>query len=152
MKISPLNALFFLFSICLLLAFKPLPAAKQGIEGYLYKVSGNMMPGPGVNRPAPRGTKAILYIFELTNTSQVTRKDPSPFYSAIKTKLVKQVSSNSKGRFSVQLPPGRYSLFVKKGALYYANQYDDKNNIFPVEVLPGKMTKVEFRIDYNAVY
>lgn len=152
MKISPLNAVILLFSICLLPAFKPLPVATQGIEGYIYKVVGNMMPGPGVNRPAPKGTKATLYIFELTNTSQVTRQEQSAFYSSIKTKLVKKVISNSKGRFSVQLPPGRYSLFVKKDSLYYASIYDDKNNIFPVEVLPRKMTRVEFRMDYGAVY
>lgn len=152
MKISFLNAASVLFIICLLSAFKPLPAAKQGIEGYVYKVSGNLMPGPGRNKPVPKGTKATLYIYELTNTSQVVRQAQSSFYSSIKTKPVKQVSSNSKGRFSVQLPPGRYSVFVKKDSLYYANQFDDKNNIFPVEVLPKKMTKIEFRIDYNAVY
>ena len=111
-----------------------------------------MMPGPGMNKPAPKGTKATLYIFELTNVNQVVRHEQSAFYADIKTKLIKKLVSNSKGRFSVQLPPGRYSLFVKKDSLYYANLYDDKNNIFPVEVLPKKMTKVEFRIDYNAVY
>ena len=152
MKISVLNVAVILFSICLLAAFKPFTLAKQGIEGTIYKVSGNMMPGPGANKSTPKGTKATLYIFELTNANQVVRQEQSAFYTSIKSKLVKKVDSNSKGRFSVQLPPGRYSLFVKKDSLYYANLYDDKNNIFPVEVLPKKMTKVEFRIDYNAVY
>ena len=152
MKISLFNAAILLFSICLLPAFKPLPAAKQGIEGTVYRVSGNQMPMIGRPAPVPRKVSATIYIFQLTNANQVVRKEESSFFTSIKTKLVKKVVSNSKGRFSVQLPPGRYSLFAKKDSLYYANLFDDKNNIFPVEVLPGKMAKVEFRIDYNAVY
>ena len=152
MKLSLLNALTIGFIICSILAFKPVPQARQGIEGYVYLVTGNQMPGPGVKRPAPKGIKTTVYIYALTNISQVVKPDDSPFYSSIKTKLVKRVVSDSKGRFSVQLPPGSYSVFTKKDSLFYANLSDEKNNIFPVKVAKGKMTKIDVQVNYNAVY
>ena len=152
MKLYAINALTIGFIICSLLAFKPAPHAKQGIEGTVYLVTGNQMPGPGVKRPAPKGMKTTVYIYTLTNINQVVKPDESPFYSSVKTKLVKRVVSDSKGRFSVQLPPGTYSVFTKKDALFYANGSDEKNNIFPVKVLPGKMTRIDVQVNYNAVY
>jgi len=152
MKLYVLNALTTGFIICSFLAFKPATSIKQGIEGYVYLVTGNQMPGPGVKRPAPKGMKTTVYIYALTNISQVVKPDASSFYSSIKTKLVKRVVSDSKGHFSVQLPPGTYSVFTKKDALFYANLSDEKNNIFPVKVAPGKMTKIDVQVNYNAVY
>ena len=152
MKLSVPNAVALMFSISVLVAFTSFVPVKQGIEGYVYMVTGNQMPTIGVKRPASKGIRTTLYIYELTNTSQVVKPDESPFYSSINTKLVRRVTSNSKGYFSVQLPPGRYSVFARKGSLYFSNIFDDKNNIFPVQVLPKKMAKVEFTINYNAVY
>ena len=152
MKLYGINAAVMGFSMCSFLAFEPVNPAKQGIEGYVYMVSGNQMPGPGVKRPAPRGMKTTVYVFELSNINQVVKPDESPFYSAVKTKLVKRVVSDNKGHFSVQLPPGHYSVFTKKDALYYANVFDEKNNISPVQVSPKKMTRIEVQVSYNAVY
>lgn len=152
MKLYLLNAVSAGFIICSFFAFKPDRPVKQGIEGYIYLVTGNQMPGPGVKRPAPKGVKTTLYIYELTNISQVVKPDESPFYSSIKTKLVKRVVSDSKGHFSIKLPAGHYSVFTKKDSLYYANMSDEKNNIYPVQVSPGKMTKIEVQVNYNAVY
>ena len=59
---------------------------------------------------------------------------------------------NPKGSFKAKLKPGIYSLFVKKGDLYYSSQFDEKNNIHPVEVRKGKMTEVDFKANYDAVY
>lgn len=138
-----------LFSLC---SFKLNWCRKQGIEGYLYKVSGNQMPSPDQKPSPPLGIKDTLYIYELTNTSQVIKKDASPFYSSIATRFVKWVVTNNKGYFKVKLPVGKYSLFVKKDTFFYSNRFDSQNNIAPVEVLAKKMIKVEFRVDYGAVY
>lgn len=125
---------------------------QQGIEGYVYLVSGNQMPSPDA-KPVPlKGTSTFLYIYQLTNLSQVQRQGQSAFYYSIQTKFMAKVETGPNGYFKVNLPPGRYSLFVKKGDLFFANWFDKDNNIAPVEVLPAKFSKVEFRIDYDAAY
>ncbi len=133
-------------------AFRATSIKKQGIEGYLYKVSGNQMPSPDVKPSVPKGTKGTIYIYRLTNVNQAVKKTGSSFYTSVSTRLIKRVQTNSKGYFNVQLPSGKYSLFIKKDTVLYANRFDSQNNIAPVEVKPGKMTKVEVRMDYNAVY
>ena len=128
---------------------KTLPLINQGIEGHVYFVSGNQMPSPDRKSLPPKGIKTIVYVFQLTNISQVERQGQSAFYSLIKTKIIKKTESDSTGYFKVQLEPGMYSLFTKSSKLFYANIFDDRNNIAPTEVLAGKITKVEIKIDYN---
>jgi hypothetical protein len=124
----------------------------QGIDGYIYFVAGNQMPSPGKKLPSPKGIKTTLYIYRLTNINQVIRQGQSVFYSAVNTKLITKIESDTTGYFKVQLEPGGYSLFTKKGTLFYASIFDKDNNISPVQVLAGKITKAEVRIDYDATY
>jgi hypothetical protein len=125
---------------------------KTGIEGYIFRISGNRMPSPDAKLSPPKGIKAVLYIYELTSFSQVTKVGESAFYSSVRTKLVQSVTSDESGYFIVSLPPGEYSLFTKKDALFYANNFDGDNHITPVKVVPHKVTQVNFNIDYDAVY
>jgi hypothetical protein len=125
---------------------------KTGIEGYIFRISGNQMPSPNVNLNPPKGIKAVLYIYELTSFSQVVRKGQSGFYSKISTTLVQTVTSDDNGYFFASLPPGEYSLFTKKDALYYANNFDGNNHIAPVKVVSHKVTRVHVNMDYDAVY
>jgi hypothetical protein len=124
----------------------------QGIEGYVYRISGNQMPSPDIKPTPPKGIKTTLYIFDLTNLDQTIRQGQSSFYLSVKTKLVKKIETDTSGYFKVKLPVGHYSLFTKKGTLFYANWFDGNNNIAPVQVLPQKLTRVEFKIDYDAYY
>lgn len=125
---------------------------QQGIEGYVYRVSGNQMPSPDVKPAPPRGIRTYLYVYERTNINQVRRQGQSAFYYSLQTRLIAKIETDTNGYFKINLPPGNYSLFAKKDGLFYANWFDKDNNIAPVEVLPGKFSKVEFRIDYDAVY
>ena len=125
---------------------------KEGIKGKIYRVQGNQMPAPGEPSTLPQPFQTTLYIYELTNMAQVKRASEASFYTAINTKLVKEIRADKKGAFKVKLPPGQYSLFVKKDDLFYANIFDDKNNIAPVTVEKGKYTTVEVKADYGAVY
>jgi hypothetical protein len=134
------------------------PAARDssGIEGLVTSVSGNRMPSPSL-KPGPHpgtGVRSTVCVFRLTNTSQATRQGQSAWYTAVGTELVAQADTDEKGRFVVMLPPGQYSVFTRKGDLYYASRMDEKNNISPVQVLPGKMTKLECRVEsvHKAVY
>jgi hypothetical protein len=110
------------------------------------------------------GVKATVCIFELTSDSQVVRKGggsggagsggSSPYYQAVLTHLIRQVETDDKGFFQVALPPGTYSVFTKKGDLFYATQRDEKNNIAPVKVSPGKITRIQCSVesDHKVVY
>jgi hypothetical protein len=125
---------------------------RQGIEGRVLLVTGNQMPSPDRPLSPGKGIKTTVYIYELTNTSQVSRVDHSAFYSSINSKLVKKVETKENGYFKVKLSPGRYSLFLQKDTLFYGNRFDGNNNIMPVEVEKKKMTKVELKADWGAVY
>jgi hypothetical protein len=125
---------------------------KTGVRGMVQLVRGNQMPSPDNVNQKPAGLQTTLYIYALTNVSQVTRDGQSPFYQSISTALVKEVQTATDGSFKVKLKPGRYSLFVKKGDLFYSNIYDGDNNIYPIEVKKGEMAEVNFKADYDAVY
>lgn len=122
----------------------------QGIKGNIYRVSGNQMPSPDLPPSKPKGMKATLAIFELTNTSQV--EIAGKFYETPTTKLVELIQTNEEGAYKVKLKPGKYSLFVKIDSLYYSNVFDDKLNIHPVEIKKGKWSIDNFMVSYDAVY
>jgi hypothetical protein len=125
---------------------------KTGIEGYIFRISGNQMPSPDAKLSPPRGVKAILYVYELTSFSQVSKVGESAFYSSIRSRFVQNVTSDDSGYFFLSLPPGEYSLFTKKDALFYANNFDGNNHIAPVKVVAHKVTQINVNIDYDAVY
>lgn len=135
-----------------LASFAPENCRRSGIKGHVYLVTGNQMPSPDEPPSLPKGTKTTLYIYELTNINQAAREGMTVFYTNISTKPVKQVETADDGSFSVRLKPGRYSLFVKKGDLFYSSVFDAQNNIHPVDVVKGKMTEEDFRVNYDAVY
>jgi hypothetical protein len=130
---------------------------QQGITGTVRNVSGNHMPAPNRRPQNPgitAGVKATVCVFELTNLSQVIQLGSSPYYRAVSTRLVRRTETDSTGNFSIPLPPGIYSVFTQKGDLFFATRRDEKNNIAPVEVKPGKMTRVECSVesDHKGIY
>lgn len=125
---------------------------RTGIKGHVYLVRGNQMPSPDQAPIPPKGVKTILYIYALTNIKDVNREGVSAFYKSVPGEPVKEIETDEKGYFKAKLKPGIYSLFVKKGDLFYSSQFDEKNNIHPVEVRPGKMTEIDFKANYDAVY
>ena len=125
---------------------------EQGIDGYVYKTSGNLMPMPGRAMPEPSGISTTIFIYEITNIKDVVRMDNSPWYTAIHKRLIATTQSDSTGHFNLQLPSGDYSLFTKKGQLFYANLFDQENNIAVAKVEEGKLTKTVIKIDAGATY
>jgi hypothetical protein len=138
---------FFALIICVLALL-----SCAGIRGHVYLETGNRMPDPDSPAPPPKGIKTKLYVYELTNISQVSRQGMSAFYTQVPTRLVKEIETGEDGSFKTKLKPGRYSLFVKKDQLFYSSVFDSQNNIHPVEVKKGKMTENVFKVNYNAVY
>ena len=139
---------------------------QQGIEGSARRISGNHMPSPKYHpqqgnpsdpgRPSGlgAGTTSTICVFRLTNQTQATGAGKTGLYRSVQTPLVRQTDTDDSGHFRILLPPGTYSVFTKKGSLFYATRRDEKNNIAPVEVLPGKMTRVDCSVasDHAAVY
>ncbi|HXD78438.1 MAG TPA: carboxypeptidase-like regulatory domain-containing protein [Puia sp.] len=130
----------------------------SGLQGRLYLVGGNRMPSPPRHAKAPGddtvrhppkgpGIKGTICVFELTNDRQVTRQGTSPYCEAVHTKLIRQADTDDKGNFRIPLPPGTYSVFTRKGKLFYATRRDEQNNIAPVKVLPGKMTRLDISVE-----
>ncbi len=125
---------------------------KQGISGFIREARGNQMPSPDRPRSEPPGIKTTVFIYEPTNITDVTRVGVSPVYTAIHTKLVASVETDSTGAFAIALPVGSYSLFVQQGKQYYANLFDTNNNIALFTVEEDKLTKVSLTVSSSATY
>jgi hypothetical protein len=131
--------------------------AKQGIEGYVREYVGNFMPMLNRNHqpttpPPPKPLATTVYIYEATNLKDVIQINHSPSYSAINTKLIATAQSDAAGYFKVNLSVGKYSLFIKQNGNFYANSFDDKQNIALVIVNEKVFTKVTVKADVNATY
>lgn len=154
------NILFVLFSAILTFwacsSVKKTQTGKmlqQGISGLITEIKGNQMPKVGVPPAKPKPVSTTLFVYEPTHISQVQPLETgSSLYTAIKRKMVASVLSDSLGRYSVALPVGTYSLFVKKGDYFFANMFDSQNNIQLVTVDTGKITPVNILINSEASY
>ena len=67
------SILLLVFSMTFLLMSTYGQGKKTGIEGYIFRISGNRMPSPDAKLSPPKGIKAVLYVYQLTSFSQVTR-------------------------------------------------------------------------------
>ncbi len=124
----------------------------QGIKGVITEAIGNRMPMKGASPSVPKGILTTVLIYEPTNIRQVSRSGSSPLYTAISTKLVASVDTDSTGAFAVSLPAGSYSIFIKQGAQFYANLFDTNNNIALFTVQEGKITEAKLTVSLRASY
>ena len=124
----------------------------QGIQGKVTEVTGNQMPMIGEPKPVPKGIKTTVLVYQPTNTNQVTQVGSSPLYTTISTNWVASVETDSTGAFTVALPVGSYSLFIKQGDQFYANLFDSNNNIALFTVEAEKLTVVKLQINNRATY
>ena len=121
------------------------------LSGTVIFWEGNFMPGNSTGTKTPVVRDILIYeptsIYEVSQAHVV----PDPFYADIQTKLVATTTSDTNGHFSLSLPAGRYSLFVKEDGLFYSNSFES-NIIDPVTVTTGETTTVEFDITYQAAF
>ncbi len=123
---------------------------KQGLQGQVFWVSGNQMPGPDVVLSPNQGAVREILIYEVTNITDATQV--GPFFRDIKTKLVASAQSKSDGTFKVKLPVGSYSVFTREKNGLYANLFDGKGYINPVTIKAGQYAWRTITIDYEAAY
>ncbi len=122
----------------------------QGIKGKVLLLEGNVMPGPDRKKPAGQPVVRTLHIYKVLLESSLEKE--GDFYVLPEQAPVKVIKSDAEGKFSVDLPPGTYSLLSKEKQGLYANLFDGQGHIYPVEVQAGKYTEVVFKIDYGAFY
>lgn len=125
---------------------------QQGIEGIVQIVKGDRMPSPDLPLATPAGYATTVYIHQLTAASQLRKADKTGWYTSIPTSLVATVKTDSTGHFAVELPPGQYSIFVQYENGFYANWFNEKNQIGPAEVLENKVTKLKLLISAEATF
>jgi multiple sugar transport system ATP-binding protein len=76
----------------------------------------------------------------------------SSLFSVVNTRLVQKLDTNEAGQFSAALEAGTYSVFVRKGGAFFANQFDEKNNIGICRVEVGKQTRIQISVNNDATY
>jgi hypothetical protein len=135
-----------LFAILFTSAF----AQKQGINGQVFWLSGNQMPGPDKKSTPEQGIVREIHIYKITTMNDVVVENN--YYHDVKTELVAKVTSGRDGYFKVRLLPGEYSVFTVEPKGLFANMFDLKQRINPVIVKPRKFTWVTITIDYEAAY
>ena len=127
-------------------------AIEQGIAGYILEEKGNRMPSPDRPLSAPKGLKTQVFFYPVTDITQLTQLTTPGLYQVISTPPQATTTTDSTGFFSVSLPPGTYSIFVKHREGFYANWFNEKNQVSPVEVLAHKVTTVKLIVSAGASY
>ncbi|MFC1744811.1 hypothetical protein ACFL35_12545 [Candidatus Riflebacteria bacterium] len=133
---------------------KVLKKPEGTIIGKLIVLEGNFMPGLGPAKTKAKEKIVPREVFLFTPAVNLKNVETveNIFYKIPGRKPFVSVKSDTKGNFSFKVPPGDYSIFTKEDGKYFANFFDGKGFIFPIKVLSGKKTKVEFRIDYLATF
>ena len=145
------------FLLLMILAFscKSTKVDTQGLRGQVYWLEGNQMPqmveeGKKMDRPGKKEVARTLRIHELTHINQARLGDY--LFGDIETPLVAEVETDDEGRFSVELPIGKYSIFTVEESGYFANVFDLDSYINPVEVKEGEWTQADILVNYEAAY
>jgi hypothetical protein len=127
----------------------------QGIQGQVFWIEGNQMPqvmekaeiSGGAEKTA---AQRVLRIHELTHINQARLGDA--LFGDIETPLIAEVETDEEGKFSVELPAGKYSIFTVEENGYFANIFDLDSYINPFQVLKGEWTQADILINYKAAY
>ena len=120
----------------------------QGVSGRVFWVEGNQMPPQ--NESELTGVKKTLYVYELTDLSQVAGRPP--LFDMVKTQLLTTIKTDSRGRFKQPLEPGSYSIFVKEKTKFFANQFNTQGLIQSIEIKSGQWENLIIKINYAASY
>ncbi len=122
----------------------------QGIEGKVVRLSGNQMPGFGIERQEPEAIATAVWIF----TGAIAGE--SPHWSVSQASQHPQwratILSGDDGSFKVGLPPGDYTLFAQYETELYLNAFSGYGCYQTVQVKTGQMTTVELVNSEAATY
>ena len=140
----------FLLTILLVVLQLQAEAQKQGIKGQVFWVSGNQMPGPGKKITPQQGIVREVVVYPEIKLKDTKQTDG--FFTDLHGAPVATILSKTDGSFSIKLPPGNYSVFVKESKGLFANLFDGQGIVNPVTVKPKKYTWITLTVDYEAAY
>ena len=123
---------------------------KEGIQGQVFWLSGNQMPGPGKSIPPQQGVTREIVVYKAAILQETEQTDQ--FFNNVKTELVAKAMSKPDGTFKIKLPPGKYSVFTQETKGLFANVIDKNGCVSCVEVRPKKYSWVAITVDYEAAY
>lgn len=122
----------------------------QGIKGQVFWLSGDQMPGPDKKRSPQQGIVREILFYEATKIAE-TKQDDN-FFTINGKSPVGTVISQPNGDFSISLPPGKYSVFIKEQDKLFANLFDGDGCINCITVEPKKIAWLTITVDYAAAY
>ena len=153
-----MNRLFILTILCLALSLvgcKPYKPEGQGITGTVTWLDGNQMPmvtedGKATGKVDPKPIKRVVKVYPLIKFSDLRMEEG--LFTAVAEKAIIEVESNESGVYSIQLSPGRYSVFVVEENGLFANIFDGDGNVNPVTVKENEWTLLDVVVNYKAVF
>jgi len=123
---------------------------KQGVTGRVLWLSGNLMPGPG-SKPS-QGKPIEREILFYAPVKMQDLSSANGLYKSVPTALEATVRSDEEGQFSVSLPVGQYSVFVKEPEGYFANSFNGDGFVNLVTVAQDSISEMTIKVNYRAVY
>ena len=143
-----MKKLFLILAFFALFQFSKPP--KEGIEGQVFWISGNQMPGPGRGVSAQQGVSREIVVYQKLLDGQVQRDNQ--FVAELPGPPIATDRSQPDGKFKIRLPPGEYSLFTREERGLFVNVIDRNGCLNCIVVQPRKFTWVTITVDYEAVY
>lgn len=122
----------------------------QGVTGTVLWFEGNLMPSIGATQPKGKAIERAIVFCKPLKYKDLTQNDR--LYTGLDEFIVETAKSDAEGKFSIKLPVGKYSVFTKEEGGYYANSFDGQGFIQVIEVMENKITTLDLKVDYKAVY
>lgn len=155
-----MNRIFLLFlALTTVFTFtqcKPYQPEGQGITGQITWLEGNLMPtisdSGNESKKESQGVpvKRTLRIYPLLKISDMSMENG--LFKSLAAKPITEIETDEFGKYSLQLSPGRYSVFTVEEDGLFANTFDGEGNVQPVTVKEGEWTLLDIVINYKAVY
>lgn len=106
--------------------------------------------GKAADKVTPKPVKRIVRVYPLTKISDLKMEEG--LFTAVAGEPITEVESNESGLYSIQLSPGRYSVFIVEENGLFANIFDGEGNVQPVTVKENEWTLLDVEVNYKAVY
>lgn len=153
-----MNKLFFIAIIfvgILIVSCQPLKPEGQGITGTVTWLEGNQMPmmsenGKADEKSKPTPIKRLIKVYPLIQFSDLKMEEG--LFTAVAAESIAEVETNDTGVYSIQLSPGRYSVFIVEEAGLFANIFDGEGHVNPVTVKENEWNLLDVVVNYKAAF
>ena len=103
-----------------------------------------------VSKPAAKPVKRTVRIYPLIQFEDL--KIENGLYTAVAEEPLTEIETDEKGKYSIQLSPGRYSILVVEEGGLFASIFDGQGNVQPVTVKENEWTLLDIEVNYKAAF